>query len=294
MTIFELLEKYNIPYWTEGKNTQPGWVNIQCPLCGDHSNHGGINYQHKYLSYNCWHCGKHRIGEVFQKLQIPFFEFENLIPVKNNFSIQKELKEKIPFVLPGTKTPEKYHIKYLENRGFTGSSLEHIINYYDIHFTNHLFPDYNFRIIFPIRYKQHGIVSFQGRSILNDPILRYKACQKKMEIINHKLLLYNYDHCFGTKVIVVEGIFDCIKFGDNCCCTFGTSYTLEQALLLSNFEEVFIIFDNDESGKLRGKLLAEQLEILGTEVTIIQLPIPDPGLLTKEEALTIKTKLNIF
>jgi hypothetical protein len=60
----QMLQDYQIPYWTEGKNCNPGFININCPFCNDHSNHGGFNIQNEY--YNCWLCGWYPLIKVIQ------------------------------------------------------------------------------------------------------------------------------------------------------------------------------------------------------------------------------------
>ena len=54
--VISFLEEYNIDYTTSGKNVTSGWVEINCPFCGDDpSYHMGVNLSSGL--YHCWICG---------------------------------------------------------------------------------------------------------------------------------------------------------------------------------------------------------------------------------------------
>lgn len=287
--LIELFNKNNVPYRTKGKNTQKGWINLNCPNCNDNGFHGGICYEKKEYYYNCWKCGWQPIKKLFEKLNIKDYE------IKNNYEYKQEKAEGLAIpekvIIPGSKTPESYHIKYLKQRGF--DDYETLISKYNLYFTNHL-SDYKFRIIFPI-YFNSRIVSYQGRDITNQQTLRYKACRQSDEIINHKHLLFNLGNCNNDKIIVMEGIFDVLKFGDNSCCSFGTAFTPKQVNLLSNYQKVFILFDNDESGYKASEKLSNILESYGVETEIITLSKnKDTGELNSIEILQLKKELGFY
>ena len=250
-------DDYNIPYTTEGKNTQKGWINTKCPFCEDTSNHLGFNIKDNY--FFCWKCRWHSIWDVIS----------NLTPVENpNYIIKKyDIKYKIlpdnnkkikinknkTIKIPGSKL-NKIHKDYLMNRGYNPN---YIIKKYKITGTNHL-GDYCFRIIAPIFY-HNKIVSYQGRDITNIAKLRYKACKKENEIMYHKNILYNIDNCNNNYIIVTEGIFDVWALGDNSCCTFGKNYSKNQLLMMSKYENVFVFFDNDNAGQNAAEKLCNEL-----------------------------------
>ena len=55
--IMAYLEDRDIFIQTEGKNTTPGWIEIECPFCGqDPSQHFGINLASNWGK--CWVCGE--------------------------------------------------------------------------------------------------------------------------------------------------------------------------------------------------------------------------------------------
>ena len=73
-------------------------------------------------------------------------------------------------------------------------------------------------------------------------------------------------------VVVVEGVFDSLKFGDNCCATLGTSVTEAQVQLLTEYKKVVIIFDAEKAAQQRAKKLADRVSALGVkEVTVVDL-----------------------
>lgn len=290
------LKKYlidnNISVIDMGKNTQKGWININCPFCADHDNHGGFHLVSKFY-YTCWKCGWHSLDSVFKKILKKSFlevkvELANyIISTEHNDIIHKKTNTNI--IVPGTKKYLNYHKKYLEKRSF---DIDFLIEKYDLFFTNHL-SDYNYRIIFPIKFKNE-IVSFQGRSIIPNHPIRYKACSKEKEIINHKNLLYNLDNCKLNTIIVVEGIFDCLRLGDNSCALFGTGYTENQVKLLSNYKNVYILFDNEKIAQEKAERLGIQLSSLNVSVNIMNIDREDPAVLTEKEVRNIKNILKIY
>ena len=285
-----ILDNHGV-YWTdEGKNTQPGWININCPFCiDDDGNHGGFNIQSKKLYYNCWKCGWISVYDIFEKLKIPTLLIKGYRPIK---PIRKNqiLSSPLTIEVPGNSIPEKSHIKYLKKRHF---NIDYIIQKYDIRFTTYL-GKYIWRIIFPI-YFNGKIVSYQGRDISDQQLLRYKACEMKNEIIHHKDILYNIDNCRSNKILLVEGIFDVLRIGNNCCCGFGTSMKMEQINLLKRYKQVFILFDSEEKAQKQAEKIAVILNSGGIYVELIQLDIlNDPDEMTENEVIELKADLNLI
>lgn len=286
----QFFEDFNIPI-PGGKNTTPGWINIQCPFCTDTSNHLGFNIKENY--FNCWKCindngtGYHSIYDVIKKL-VPN---ENINYILKTYNFKTEITEKInkkknkniEIKLPGGKL-KSYHNNYLLDRGFNPNYLE---TKYKLVGTNHL-GDYKYRIIAPI-YFQGKLVSYQGRDITGQSEQRYKACSKDKEIIHHKHILYNLDNCKKDFVVVTEGITDVWRLGDNSCCTFGKGYRKEQLLLLRKFKRVFVFFDPDEAGIRASRKLCNELDSIGIEAFQIS-HNTDPGEMTKKEVKNLFVK----
>lgn len=280
-----LLQDYHITYWTEGNNVTAGWVNIQCPMCDDHSNHGGFSPEKEF--YNCWRCGWHPVEDVIEKI----------IPVKNPWAILKEYRGLIQQRInvkkgrgsgvnelvfpPGTGPMEYLHKRYLYDRGFDPDYLE---KKYHLKGTNHRGP-YKFRIIIPI-YFDGKLVSYQGRDITGRSSLRYKTCAPENEVIHHKTILYGMDDIPDDTAIVVEGVLDAWKLGPGAICPFGTTVTMQQINLLSKrLKRAFILFDSEPKAQESAHHLALSLEGVGLEVEQLTLTTKgDPGDLSIQEA----------
>ncbi len=251
---------YNIEIPDETKNTNIGWINVNCPFCisGDYSNHLGFNITNDYM--NCWKCGHHSLYEYVQTITK-----ENPISIIKKYNadniIQKKLNQKIiknnKIILPGNKLLN-IHKKYLLKRNFDPDYLQ---TKYNIKGSSNL-GEYKFRIIIPIYY-QSKVVSFQTRDITGKQKLKYVSCPKEKEIIHHKKLLYNIDNCKEKFIIIVEGVFDVWRLGDNSACTFGTGYSIAQVKQLKNYKKVYIIFDNEIDAQKKAKRLALQLDNIG-------------------------------
>ena len=50
-----LLDDLGIDYKLSGKNVTSGWIEVNCPFCGDPSYHLGISPTNLF---HCWRCGE--------------------------------------------------------------------------------------------------------------------------------------------------------------------------------------------------------------------------------------------
>lgn len=257
---------YNIRYYTEGKNVQTGWVNIKCPFCSDHSNHLGFNLRKGF--FYCWRCNWKSKEDVLKKLapeDNPGFILKQYnIRYREGRSRTCKIKNSKPVVVPGGPLLD-YHREYIVSRGLDPDVLE---EKYKIKGTNYL-GDYKFRVIAPI-IERGRIVSYQGRDVTGVSDLRYKACKKEDELVDHKSIIYNIDNCKEDFLIVTEGIFDVWNIGDNSCCTFGKSYTINQLVCISRFKIVFVYYDPDYAGKNASRKLCKDLIGLGVETYSVE------------------------
>lgn len=102
-------------------------------------------------------------------------------------------------------------------------------------------------------------------------------------------ILYNYDNAIKymeesgiREIIVVEGIFDVMKFYEanikNVVCSFGSHLTKEQEKLIMKVAESLILcYDNDEAGKNATKRVISSMKYK-TNLSIIELDEgKDPG-----------------
>lgn len=289
----DFLNTYGIHWTNEGSDSSPGFVNISCPFCGDEKEHGGFSLHNNY--YNCWRCGFHPIEEVIQNLVgVDYWESKKIIKEFSGayssvpFSqLEKKALAKSVELPKNAKNLSFRHRRYLERRRF---DPDYLIKKYDIKGTNHI-GNYSHRIIIPI-YFQRKLISFQGRDITNRAKLRYKVCAKKNEVIHHKHILYNIDRANKDRVLVVEGVFDVWRLGSNCVATFGTSILKQQIYLLSKFNKVFFLMDED--AEEIAEKIGYELSGLNTKVEVIKLNgVGDPSDLSFMEAQQLKKELKI-
>lgn len=280
------LDYMGISYSESGKNVSNGWVGVQCPMpgCGDHSNHMGINLKSPICScYNCGTSGNYLTymaaevgswGKAIEilKMHIP----RELRPYKDKE--ENSLVSHVELPPEATKTPSKFHIRYLEGRGFDPKALDVM---YDLYYCGPV-GDWENRIIVPI-YKNNRLITFTSVDIAEDSHLRYKHLAKEKSIIHCKNHLYGIEQAIGRSVIVVEGYFDKLRIGPGCVCTFGTKVTPEQKRMLTRFSRVIVLFDGDNAGWVNGRKLANDISAF-TEVKLITLEEGmDPDKLPKED-----------
>lgn len=275
-----LLDDHKIPYWTDGKNVSPGWTNIQCPMCDDHSNHGGFSPEGRY---SCWRCGSHPIKEVvFELIHIDWWRIRDdyvTSEIRDLPNKRTEIRSGTkPFSLPAHGPLRGHHLDYLSSRGFDGEKLERD---FQIRATSHLGP-YKFRILIPILWGGK-IVSYQGRDWTGKSELRYKTCPIEEEIIHHKHVLY-CPTMPQDSIVVVEGVTDVWRLGPGSAATFGTGFTREQILVLSSFKRVFLLYDGEPAATDRAHQMIYQLSALGCDTELILLDGGDPAEMSQGDA----------
>jgi len=275
------------------------WINFNCIFCNDKNNHGGINLSSGY--YSCFKCGGSSLKKVISTLlKIEFYEVEKVLEqYQGRISIKQKDKEKknaSKVILPIEELNERAR-KYLIKRNF---DPDYLYEKYKISGIS-LEGEWAGRIIIPVFYNNR-LVSYQGRSILSKrackeyDILRYKTLKKELSVIDAKDILFNLDNCLEKYVVVNEGPFDTIRWGDNACATLGTSTTDKQKILLAErFEKGFIIFDPEKEAQARAKKLAKELSGLGMkDVQVIDTELKhDIGASTDKEIKELKRSLGL-
>lgn len=267
-----LLDSLGVQYWTSGKNVATDCVNIRCPFCDDHSNHGGLNT--KTGNYNCWRCdGGAPAVAISMVSGVPVQVVNQLIRQYTTGGIITRSRLEAAgtsLTLPGAPLG-KYHRAYLEGRGFDPDELAF---YRGILGTGPADTwegiDFRLRIIIPIYDISGRLVNFQGRDITGKQELRYKGCPVEKAIIHHKHILYGENLCrLKDQIIVVEGVFDAWKLGVGAVATFGTSVTKEQINEMANWRRIFIAFDPEPDAQEHARQIATELSAIGRDVELI-------------------------
>ena len=297
---WRFVSDYAIPCWTEGKNVRPGWVHVRCPLCPDHSNHGGFNPETG--GYVCWRCGAHSTTQVISRiLSIPKREAESIWThyqtetlYRQSLNQKKVASATGPLILPGEPMNSR-HRDYLAGRGFDPDYLE---SKYGLLGTGPICnwegSDFRLRVIIPIHDRSGRLVNFQGRDITGRQELRYKGCPVEKSLVHHKHLLYGAHLVNGDRVVVVEGVFDQWRLGDGFVCSFGTSMTEHQIKELSRWRHIIFLFDPEPEAQAKARGYAAELAALGrvAEVAVADFGFGrDPGDLSEGEAIWVRKEL---
>jgi DNA primase len=286
--IINFCADHHITLYSEGyKNVPAGCVGFQCPFCGDHSNHMHMRLGTNWLK--CWRCGKHSLLSLVMALCNVFpIEARDIIARYDKTSprglqAQEQRIFAKAIVYPaGMGALTENHRIYLSSRDFDPVG---IADTWKIQGTNHIDPNYKWRIIAPITFRGQT-VSYQARDVTCIQEPKYKACPPEHEVISHKDILYGYDEARGDAVVIVEGITDVWRLGAGAVATFGTQWTKAQALLaIQKWDKIFILFDPDDPGQLAGLSLYHFLRGFKESVELLQLNgYSDPGSMPQSEA----------
>lgn len=308
---------HGIDYVTRGPNVKKDNINIACPFCGDDpSHHMGVSLNGR--GFGCWRAANHggkKPHNLIRALLGCSFNQAKLIAQQYSAADPENLDEALASLEAGDepdKQPDK-HVKlkflpefkhiddrsgtrrffsYLENRGFKGQG-DAVCQLYNLRCaTTGQFKD---RIIVPI-YMNKKLVSWTSRAIgtsIDAP--RYLALSEEQGgLVNVFHSIWNWDELKhgGDLLIIVEGPFDALKvdfYGieQNTCatCTFGTSMSEEQAMLIAEasrrFERAVLLYDAGAT-----EAIFRARELLGhTKVECGFLPdnIEDPGAMSKKQ-----------
>jgi len=254
--ILEVLNYFDIPFWTEGKNVSIGSVNVKCPFCvengkgEDPSNHCGIFYDSAL--FHCWRCGKKghlkkllskltglpedRCGEIFESGTI--YKFDAVDRIKeifngsdgssSNVAEVGEIELPDHFVKITNDLDYPILFDFLRRRKISVDTvIEHGCGVCRI-------GQYMGRMIVPVYYCGK-LVSFQGVDLTGSKV-KYKAAKNKINDF-----LYNYDKV-GKKIIITEGILDAWRVGKDAVATFGTHITESQRKLILEKEPEVLVF----------------------------------------------------
>jgi hypothetical protein len=301
--VLKFYKDYRIDHAISGhKRCRPGWVQTHCPFCvGSRGYHLGVHVASGAVK--CWRCGKHSQIDVIKALLGCNYnaakdvqrEFKGSSRTQaRNDSIASPVRVKIrretKWPLGTIELTEK-HRKYLEGRKYDADEL---IRIWNLRAVGPIGP-YKWRIIAPI-YFEDKMVSYQGRDITDKSSLKYKACEKCNEVIEHQTIVYGYDEAEGDTGLLVEGIADVWRLGPGAMCCFGISFTLAQVnLLAKKFKKLYIMFDGGEAtARKQSELLAALLSARGVEIEILDLDEGDPGEMPQQEADDLMKELELW
>jgi len=253
MNFKEILSNFSIPYKTEGNHCRPGWINIDCPYCGQDTEKFHMGYSIEKHFLNCWRCGSHPLIQTLMKItNSSFHQIKKLLDDLDTIKFEKETPLG-KLILPKEIKPlHSAHKKYLYKRGFNWKEIERLWQIKGITISSNL----QWRIFIPIIYHAK-VVSWTTRTIGNSEP-RYITANLNEETIPHKNLLYGEDFARHA-IIVVEGVFDAWKIGCGAVSTFGIGYSSSQLSKIAKYPVRAICFDNEKIAQNRAQKLYNDL-----------------------------------
>mgnify|MGYP003131678657 FL=1 len=273
----ELLQSKGIQYRLSGKDAV-----ISCLNPEHDDTNPSMRVDRITGIFHCFSCGYK--GNLFTYFGAPASPTEVRIH-RIKEKIQKVKSETVGIQLP------KDRLKW-KGGGFRNIS-EETLDIWDAFTWN--VPQFENRIIFPIRDITGKTVSLIGRSLDDFSKMKYYIypqgaempfCPAKVKPIQNR-------------VILVEGIFDALNLWDkglkNTVCCFGTqqvNWVKLSLLKLQGVQGIDIMFDGDEAGRQASEKAKEIAEKLEMSARIVKLrDNVDPGNLVASEIERLKEKL---
>ena len=287
----EISEKLNIISSFLGEYHKVGNEYIyHCPFCDHRKKKLSINFEKG--KFKCWVCDsrgnlrklvrKKATFELFQKWKQIDGEVDLNTNLDDLFSETEQVTEEIVSLPDGFTTLTsisnpisfKKYSNYLKKRGITPQDTL----YWKIGFCSE--GEYKDRVIIPSFNIEGDLNFFVGRTVVGDKFSKFKQPQVSKDIIFNELYID-----FDSDIVLVEGIFDAIKAGNNAIPLLGSTLREESKLfqkIVSYDSTVYTALDPDASKKendIIRKLINYDIEVYKVDI----LPYKDAGEMTKEE-----------
>jgi DNA primase len=304
LNIIDYLNHKGIKYDEHGKNISQDWIGIRCPWCDDDSNHLGIHTTRGTI--NCFRCPiKGTVIRLIMKIErcgydaalkvisdfnrfrsehtLPLpeartFKFRDLGESDYDFNLLSQFNF-VDDILP-------VHENFLNDRYFDPI---HLVDKYKIKFCGPL-GDYKLRIIVPI-FDRGKCISFVTRDATNQASTPYINCPNELSLADLKDQVYNIDNANNPDVIVVEGVTDVWRMGDDVVATFGIKYTPMQILTLTRYRRCFVLFDAEPLAQEQAHKLCADLSTVIHEVVRLELPEGDPAELSESDVKSLRKQV---
>ena len=298
------LRSKGIKYWERGKNISQDWIAVKCLWCDDPSNHLGIHATRGTI--NCHRCPIK--GTVFRLvMKLERCNYETAIKVLTTFN---RFRSSATYPLP-SKRSSKYerlgesdsqidvlsrfnfvddmlpvHESFLKDRYFDPI---HLIDKFKIKFCGPI-GDYRLRVIVPV-YDRGKCISFTARDATGNAYAPYLNCPNDKSIIDIRDTVYNINHAESPDVIIVEGVTDVWRIGDNSVATFGIKYTSMQVLTLTQYRRCFILYDAEPQAQEQAHKLGKDLSTVVNEVIILELENGDPADMSEDDVKSLRKQV---
>lgn len=290
------LEDKGIPYKdSSGPNVGSGWIGIHSVFRSDDNFHLGINKENK--AFHCWKSGE--TGTLLKLITIlESCDYKDAGRIVSRYTHRRISSGKgsvrsfytppeSGFTLPvkGAQKASQAQIRYIRKRRYNPFTL---IHKYDIRFAGPI-GEWKHRIIIPV-YMNGKLYSFT--SICPFPVEnKYKHCSKDVSVLPTRDCLYNIDSVDDGRIILVEGVTDVWRLGNNAVGLFGKNWTKNQMWILSEMKFERIVVMLDEDAKDRAEKLAATVGSFCSDVKMVLLEKGDPDDLTDSEAMKLKMEV---
>lgn len=241
------------------------WIHLKCLFPDHDDSNPSMSINVINLGFNCFGCSRDGTwSELCNELgwKIESSDESVLVGVvpkqlwkesKERFDeSDKSIPEKVFQIPDGYKLVKEgsKHYQYIEKRNIVES-----ISSFKIGMTNVVSDPvyknwYKGRIIIPVHNSSGKYIWCEARTIYKNNKTRYyrpAGVEKQNYLFNlHRVLRSKFQW-----VIVVEGIIDAMNLWMwelPAVCTFGASLSIKQLELLTNFEEIYLCYDNDKAG----------------------------------------------
>lgn len=306
-------ESIGVEYRTSGKNVKSGWVNVNCPLCGDDTGfHLGCSPESG--GWSCWRARDHKGGGPTKLIKILkgcswdeakkiAGEDEVAVQPGSYQDLQRQMRGEAPveirpvnlfpeFLKVRSQGPTKFFHDYLIiKRKFDKEDIPAFCQYYSLRAATQ--GDWRGRLILPFLGADKNIYGWQGRAASPHAELRYLTYPDSTAA---KLILFNEGPASeGGKILVItEGPVDAYKVdwygkeeGIRAVATLGTSFLEQQVMRIWNlcpkFEKLVILFDPDAMGPALN--LMAKLSSFDPILGVVPEGVEDPGAMTPAQVI---------
>lgn len=243
-----------------------GQIRMECPFRDNHPDGSGKEsffVTPEINAYHCFSCREHGnlIKLLVNSFDIGYFSAVELVRLSDYTPEERSFELDISWEL---KPPEAFL-----KRGFAEETLRHF----------KFGVDKKGWTVIPFYTPKGELVGYQRRTEKPERIVINSKDFNKAEY------LYNYDDSFAY-VVAVEGYSDVMRLfqhGYNATSALGADISVWQAMMLGNFERVYLAFDNDLAGRRATEICYHQIKNL-TNVLLVPYTTKDPGeCLSKKE-----------
>lgn len=281
LEIVDLLDELGIDHRNPGEHhhATTGRVQVDCPWCSPGSSSFRLGIQTRYLTANCWTCGKHSLYETLIEIagrseasRIAGF----LAACRTGSSTLHDDRNAIPNVLripTGVVevSSSVQHSEYLKSRRYNPDKISKLWGVKAIR-QHHRCP---WSLFLPVRHKKK-VVSWTTRFI-GEGETRYINARPDEESLPIKSILYGMEHVRGHTITIVEGPTDVWRVGPGSVATFGTSVTEAQKMAISRFPVRIVCFDSETDAQRIARQLTDELSVFPGRTIRVELDAPDPG-----------------